>query len=87
MTKFYVESGRHLKVVVLAPTPVAAILKSLSVSAVDEPLRLADVFLVNERGFVWDREGQERYGDEIVVPTSLLLGEPEEGPAPQDERA
>jgi hypothetical protein len=87
MTKFYVESGRHLKVVVLAPTPVAAILKALSTSAVDEPLRLADVFIVNERGFVWDRDNQERYGDEIVMPTSLLMGEPEEGPAPHDERA
>lgn len=87
MTKFYVESGRHLKVVVLAQTPVSAILKALSLSAEDEPLRLADVFIVNERGFVWDREGQKRYGDEIVMPTSLLMGEPEEGPAPHDERA
>ena len=87
MTKYYVESGRHLKVVVTAASPVAAIVKALSTSAVDEPLRLADRFVVNERGFVWDREGKAMYGDEFVMPTRLLMGEPEEGPAPQDERA
>lgn len=87
VTKYYVESGRHLKVVVSAPTPVAAILKALSTSATEEPLRLADRFIVNERGFVWDREGRQLYGDEFMMPTSLLMGEPEEGPAPQDERA
>ena len=76
MTKYYVESGRYLKVVVSAPTPVAAILKALSTSATEEPLRLADRFIVNERGFVWDREERQLYGDEFMMPTSLLMGDP-----------
>ena len=43
-------------------------------------LELADRFIVNQRGFVWDREDQELYGDEAIYPTRLLLGQPMERP-------
>lgn len=78
MTKFYVESGAHLQVVVTARGAVEAILKALGKAAADQPLRLADVFIVNQRGFVWQRENQQLYGDETVIPTRLLLGEPQQ---------
>lgn len=77
MTKYYVESGAQLKVVVSARTPIEAILKSMACSARDEPLQLADVFIVNQRGFVWDRPDNEMHGDEKIYPTRLLLGQPE----------
>ncbi len=76
MRKFYVESGRNLRVVLLAHDPLDAIFKALTRTAQDEPLRLADVVIVNERGFVWDRDDHEMYGDELVLPTRLLLGPP-----------
>ena len=77
MTKYYVESGGQLRVVVLARNPIEAILKSMSCSATDAPLPLADVFIVNQRGFVWDRPNHEMYGDEKTYPTRLLLGQPD----------
>ncbi len=76
MIKYYVESGPHLRVVVLAANPIHAILKTLATVGQREPLQLADRFIVNERGFVWDRDGHELYGDEKVYPTRLLLGQP-----------
>lgn len=77
MSKYYVESGGQLKVVVAARNPIEAILKSISCSSRENPLQLADVFIVNQRGFVWDRPEKEMYGDEKVYPTRLLLGQPE----------
>lgn len=77
MSKFYVESGAQLKVVVAARNPIEAILKSMARSSSEHPLQLADVFIVNQRGFVWDRAENEMYGDENVYPTRLLLGQPE----------
>lgn len=76
MSKFYVESGSQLKVVVAARNPIEAILKSLACRPENQPLHLSDVFIVNQRGFVWDRPGKEMYGDEKVFPTRLLLGQP-----------
>ena len=77
MAKYYVESGSHLRVVVAAANTFQAIIKALELTAQDEPLRLADVLIVNQRGFVWDRQDQQLYGDEHVFPTRLLLGAPE----------
>ncbi len=76
MRKYYVESGRNLRVILSAHNPLDAILKALSLAARDEPLRLADVVIVNERGFVWDRAGHTLNGDELVFPTRILLGPP-----------
>lgn len=76
MTKYYVESGPHLRVVVLANDFVGAILKALEAVSREKPLKLANVFIVNERGFVWDRDDNQLYGDEVVLPTRLVLGDP-----------
>jgi len=77
MKKYYVESGKQLKVVVLARNPLEAILKSMARSATGDPLQLADIFIVSQRGFVCDRADSEMYGDEKIYPTRLLLGQPE----------
>lgn len=77
MIKYYVESGEQLRVIVLARNPTEAILKSMACSATDAPLHLADIFIVNQRGFVWDRADNELYGDEKIYPTRLILGHPE----------
>jgi hypothetical protein len=78
-TKYYVESGPHLKIVVLATDEMDAMVKAFTVAYEAEPLlRLADMVIVNQRGFVWDREGHELYGDEFMLPTRLVLGLPEE---------
>ena len=78
MTKFYVESGPNFQVTLTANSPIHAILKALAAGDPDETLELADVFIVNERGFVWERPEHELYGDEKVYPTRLLLGQPAE---------
>lgn len=80
-TKYYVESGPHLQVVVHARNTLQAMLKVLNKIDDDQPLRLADVIIVNRRGFVWDRPDRQLDGDETVMPTRLLLGEPEENVA------
>jgi hypothetical protein len=77
-TKFYVESGPHLKTVVLAVDEMDAMLKAFTLKQEHDVLTLADKVIVNQRGFVWDREGHELYGDEFVMPTWLVLGLPEE---------
>ena len=77
MAKYYVESGPHLKVVVAARDVFDAIMKALDLKAQEEPLPLADAVIINERGFIQDRERPRLQGDEIVIPTRLLLGEPE----------
>ena len=84
-TKYYVESGPHLKVVVLAADEMDALLKALALQHERQPLRLADVLIVNQRGFVWDREGHELYGDEFMLPTRIVLGLPEEESAESNE--
>ena len=76
-TKYYVESGSQLQVVVLACSPLEAISKALQKTSQDAPLHLANVMIVNQRGFVWHREGRKLNGDETIVPTRLLLGHPE----------
>ncbi|QDU98408.1 hypothetical protein [Lignipirellula cremea] len=78
MAKFYVESGSNLQEVVVADNLIEALLKALRRVSDRNELQLADVVIVNERGFVWQREGHELHGDEIVIPTRLLLGEPAE---------
>lgn len=76
MAKYYIESGPNLKAVVAAHDVFEAIMKAFDLKAQHEPLPLADVIIVNERGFVAERHEQRLHGDEIVVPTRLLLGEP-----------
>jgi hypothetical protein len=75
MTKYYVESGPHFLFVIQASDRIAAIVKALEMSG--DTLRLADVLIVNERGFVWNRENHQLRGDELVLPTRLVLGMPE----------
>ncbi len=77
-TKYYVESGPGLMVVVLATDEMDAMLKAFTMKQEQAPLRLADVVIVNQRGFVWHREAHELYGDEFMLPTRLVLGMPEE---------
>ena len=79
LTKYYVESGRYLRVIGLATDAMDAMLKAFTMEHDEgQPLRLADLVIVNERGFVWDRENHELYGDEFVLPTELLLGASED---------
>lgn len=82
LTKYYVESGPGLKMILLATDEMDAILKALTRKYEEEAvLHLADLVIVNQRGFVWDRPGHELHGDEFVLPTQLVLGMPEEGKA------
>lgn len=76
--KFYVESGPGLMVTVLATDEMDAMMKAFTLKQEQAPLRLADVVIVNQRGFVWNREDHELYGDEFMLPTRLVLGLPEE---------
>jgi hypothetical protein len=79
LTKYYVESGPHLCLIVLAANEIDAILKAFTREADEgQPLRLADRIIVNERGFVWERENHELYGDEFMLPTDLVLGASED---------
>lgn len=78
LAKYYVESGPGLMVVVLATDEMDAMLKAFTLKHEEAPLRLADVVIVNQRGFVWNRDGHELYGDEFMLPTRLVLGLPEE---------
>lgn len=82
--KYYVESGPGLMVVVLAADEMDAMLKAFTVKA-GQPLRLADLVIVNQRGFVWLREDHELYGDEFVIPTRIVLGLPEQENAESNE--
>jgi hypothetical protein len=78
-TKYYVESGPSLKFIVLATNEMDALYKALTLKyEAEERLELADLVIVNQRGFVWDRPGHELYGDEFALPTRLVLGMPEE---------
>jgi hypothetical protein len=83
--KYYVESGPGLMVVVLATDEMDAMLKAFATKGGQEPLRLADLVIVNQRGFVWLREDHELYGDEFVMPTRIVLGLPEEENAESNE--
>lgn len=76
MTKYYVESGSVLQVVVQARSALDAILKAFQRASSQKPLRLADRIIVNQRGFVWERENHELRGDEVIFPTRLILGPP-----------
>ncbi len=74
MAKFYVESGPEFRVVIEAEDAVQAIVRALAVHLPPGPVRLANVVIANEQGFVWDREGADRFrGDEIVLPTEDLF--------------
>lgn len=77
MAKYYVESGSQLQVVVNARNVFEAIIKALELTAQEAPLRLADLIIVNERGFLSGRDNPRITGDEAVFPTRLLLGEPQ----------
>lgn len=77
MPKYYVESGPELQVVVTARDVFEAVIKALECTAQQAPLRLADLIIVNERGFLGPREHPRIRGDEAVFPTRLLLGEPQ----------
>jgi len=79
MTKYYVESGPEFRFTLLADNPVHAVLKALAATDGMGPLRLADVFIVNQRGFVWDRPGRRLQGDEKVFPTRRILRQPHLG--------
>lgn len=76
MAKFYVESGPNFLVVVQARDFIDAIMKSIELFEPERELQMADVIVVNQRGFVWQREGHELNGDEFVLPTELVLGSP-----------
>ncbi len=76
--KYYVESGPNFLVVVLAADEMDAMLKAFTMKAELGPLKLADLVIVNQRGFVWQREEHQLYGDEFMLPTRLVLGMPEE---------
>jgi hypothetical protein len=78
LTKYYVESGPEMKMIVLAIDEMDAIYRAVTLKYEHEnALNLADLMIVNQRGFVWDREDQELYGDEFLIPTRLVLGMPE----------
>jgi hypothetical protein len=80
MTKYYVESGSDLRWIVLATDELDAICRAIALETAatgDAPLRMADLIIVSERGFVWDRPERELYGDEFILPTRLVLGQPE----------
>jgi hypothetical protein len=82
-TKYYVESGRHLRRVLLAVDELDAICRAIafaSAEAGDQPLCLADLIIVSERGFVWDRPDRKLHGDEFILPTRFVLGQPEANP-------
>lgn len=55
MTKYYVQSG-NLKELVLADTPINAIIKSIKLNEHDVTIGTSDVFTVSQKGFVLDRE-------------------------------
>jgi hypothetical protein len=74
-TKYYVESGPQFRIVALARTPVEAIIRALDMKNTYNSLDMAEVIIVNERGFVWDREDHKLNGDELVIPTELMLDE------------
>ncbi|MFT5523146.1 MAG: hypothetical protein ACI9G1_002108 [Pirellulaceae bacterium] len=76
MTKFYVESGVNLRVVILARNPVDAILRAIA--AGDALLELDEIIIVNQRGFVSQRPGRELRDDDLIYPTQLLLDPPDE---------
>ncbi len=79
LTKYYVESGPNFKFIVLATDEMDAMYKALTLKyEEEEKLNLADLVIVNQRGFVWDRPDHELYGDEFALPTRLVLGMPEE---------
>jgi hypothetical protein len=84
-TKYYVESGPDFKFVVLATDEMDAMVKAFTTKYEAGPLRLADVVIVNQRGFVWDRDEHELYGDEFMLPTRIVLGMPEEESAGSNE--
>jgi hypothetical protein len=84
-TKYYVESGPDFKFVVLATDEMDAMVKAFTTKYEASPLRLADVVIVNQRGFVWDRHEHELYGDEFMLPTRIVLGMPEEESAGSNE--
>lgn len=73
--KYYVESGPDFRIVTIARTPVEAIIRALDMTNTYNSLDMAEVIIVNERGFVWDRENHTLYGDELVIPTELMLDE------------
>lgn len=73
--KYYVESGPDFRIVTMARTPVEAIIRALDMKNTYNSLDMAEVIIVNERGFVWDREGHTLHGDELVIPTELMLDE------------
>ncbi len=79
MAKYYVESGPSFQVVVQASSFIDAMAKAFELMEPEAPLCLADVVIVNQQGFVWDREDHQLHGHEIVIPTRLVLGEPETG--------
>lgn len=54
--KYYVESGPNFRIVTMARTPVEAIIRALDMTNTYNALDMAEVIIVNERGFVWDRE-------------------------------
>lgn len=83
--KYYVESGPGLMVVVLASDEMDAMMKAFTMKHEQAPLRLADLVIVNQRGFVWERADHELYGDEFMLPTRLVLGLPEEENADSKE--
>lgn len=80
MTKYYVESGSKFQMIISADTVFQAVVRALKAFAKNNVLELADVVIVSQRGFVWNRENHEMYGDEAIFQTRWLLGEPSESP-------
>lgn len=77
MNKYYVESGANLNVVILARNPVDAIMRAIAVGG-DALLELDEIIVVNQRGFVSLRPGQEFRDEDLIYPTQLLLDPPDE---------
>ena len=76
MRKFYVESGRSLRVVLAAANPIDAVIRAV-MRLDDEILHLGPAVVVSERGFPSDRADRRIEDDELVLPTRLLLGDPQ----------
>jgi hypothetical protein len=69
--KFYVQSG-NLKELVLADTPVNAIIKAIRRNEHDVTIGTSDVFTVSQKGFVLDREDFMLDTTEVVTLDEVL---------------
>ena len=69
MAKYYVESG-DLRIIVENESPVRAAASALDFA---DGMVLGPQLTVNERGFIALRQSGQRYVDDLVLETGLLL--------------